>query len=55
LSHAELDDAERLDEGDIPSLTAAHDRLADHLPSLTIVGGRCRTDARHVRALWKAG
>jgi homocysteine S-methyltransferase len=55
LSHAELDEAEKLDEGDIPALTAAHDRLADHLPNLTIVGGCCGTDARHVRALWKAG
>jgi methionine synthase I (cobalamin-dependent) len=28
----------------------AHDRLADHLPSVTIVGGCRGTDARHVRA-----
>jgi S-methylmethionine-dependent homocysteine/selenocysteine methylase len=51
-SHAELDNAEDIDEGDIAELTAAHAALAGELPSLTIVGGCCGTDYRHVDALW---
>jgi homocysteine S-methyltransferase len=51
-SHAELDEAAGLDEGDIGLLAGAHRRLAGDLPSLVIVGGCCGTDARHVEALW---
>jgi S-methylmethionine-dependent homocysteine/selenocysteine methylase len=52
LTHAELDAAEELDEGDPAELAASCDRLRPLLPSLTIVGGCCGTDARHVAALW---
>ena len=51
-SHAELDEAADLDEGDIGLLADRHRRLAGELPSLAIVGGCCGTDARHVGALW---
>jgi S-methylmethionine-dependent homocysteine/selenocysteine methylase len=51
-SHAELDEAADLDEGDIGLLADRHRRLAGELPSLAIVGGCCGTDARHVDALW---
>jgi homocysteine S-methyltransferase len=51
-SHAELDEAEDLDEGDIGLLADRHRQLAGHLPALAIVGGCCGTDARHVDALW---
>ena len=51
-SHAELDEAEELDEGDLDVLVAAHRELEARLPSLQIVGGCCGTDARHVAALW---
>jgi S-methylmethionine-dependent homocysteine/selenocysteine methylase len=51
-SHAELDEAEDLDEGDIGLLAGKHRELASALPSLVIVGGCCGTDARHVSALW---
>jgi S-methylmethionine-dependent homocysteine/selenocysteine methylase len=51
-SHAELDEAGDLDEGDIGLLAARHRQLAPELPSLAIVGGCCGTDARHVSALW---
>jgi homocysteine S-methyltransferase len=51
-SHAELDAATELDEGDIAELAAAHRQLAPALPALTILGGCCGTDARHVAALW---
>jgi S-methylmethionine-dependent homocysteine/selenocysteine methylase len=51
-SHAELDEAADLDEGDIGLLAARHRQLAASLPALAIVGGCCGTDARHVEALW---
>ncbi len=51
-SHAELDEAADLDEGDIALLSASHRELAPALPALTILGGCCGTDARHVDALW---
>ncbi len=52
LSHAELDEALELDEGDIPTLAAATRDLAASLPAVRIVGGCCGTDARHVAAMW---
>lgn len=52
LSHAELDDAEELDEGDLGLLTSSYDALRPKLPALRVVGGCCGTDARHVAALW---
>ena len=51
-SHAELDEAETLDEGDLGALVAAHRTLEGRLPALEVVGGCCGTDARHVAALW---
>jgi homocysteine S-methyltransferase len=53
-SHAELDEAAELDEGDPVALAAAHAGLRATLPGLTILGGCCGTDHRHVRALWAA-
>ena len=52
MSHAELDEAPELDEGDPAELAGAVDALRDRLPSLRIVGGCCGTDSRHVAALW---
>ena len=52
LSHAELDEAEDLDPGDLALLTTSYDALRARLPGLTIVGGCCGTDARHIAALW---
>jgi S-methylmethionine-dependent homocysteine/selenocysteine methylase len=51
-SHAELDEAETLDEGDLGVLVPSHRTLEEHLPALDVVGGCCGTDARHVAALW---
>ena len=51
-SHAELDEAESLDEGDVELLVSSHRTLEEQLPALEIVGGCCGTDARHVAALW---
>ncbi len=52
MSHAELDEAPELDEGDRADLRAGTDRLRERLPNLRIVGGCCGTDSRHVAALW---
>jgi homocysteine S-methyltransferase len=51
-SHAELDEAEQLDEGDMGALVAGQARLTQSLPALSILGGCCGTDHRHVAALW---
>lgn len=52
LSHAELDEATELDEGDLDRLVAGQQRLTEALGGLSILGGCCGTDARHVAALW---
>jgi homocysteine S-methyltransferase len=51
-SHAELDEAEELDEGDPRGLAAELDALRPAFPNLAIVGGCCGTDARHVADMW---
>ncbi len=48
LSHAELDEAEELDEGDPAALARDNARLRDRLPSVRLLGGCCGTDHRHV-------
>ncbi len=50
-SHAELDEAETLDEGDFDELSAAYRRVRSLLPNLSITGGCCGTDSRHVAHL----
>ncbi len=54
LSHAELDAATELDEGDPVALASSQDALRPRLPNLSLVGGCCGTDARHVAAMWAA-
>ena len=49
MSHAELDAAEVLDEGDPEEFGALHAAFATLLPNLRVVGGCCGTDHRHVR------
>ena len=51
LSHAELDEAPELDEGDPSDLAARCARLTADLPNLTVFGGCCGTDHRHVAAM----
>lgn len=48
LSHAELDVAEELDDGNPAEFGAQHIELARRLPNLRVVGGCCGTDHRHV-------
>ena len=53
LSHAELDMAEHLDDGDPEEFGALHSKLIDLLPNLRVVGGCCGTDHRHVGCVSK--
>jgi len=53
-SHAELDEATELDDGDPADLAARHATLRDRLPAVTVLGGCCGTDARHVAAICSA-
>ena len=48
MSHAELDEAAELDDGDPVDLGARYAGLRDKLPNLNVVGGCCGTDHRHV-------
>lgn len=52
MSHAELDAAEVLDDGDPIRLATEQALLSQRLPELRIVGGCCGTDVRHVAAMW---
>ena len=54
LSHAELDEAEELDDGDPVDLGERYAALRDRLPNLGILGGCCGTDIRHVTAICDA-
>jgi homocysteine S-methyltransferase len=54
LSHAELDEAEELDEGDPDDLAARYAALRERLPNLNVLGGCCGTDHRHVAAIGNA-
>lgn len=50
-SHAELDEADELDAGDPVALAAHYRDLLALLPNLTILGGCCGTDDRHIEAI----
>ena len=54
-SHAELDESEVLDEGDLTVFVDAHEELRRRFPRLSVLGGCCGTDRRHVAALWGVG
>jgi S-methylmethionine-dependent homocysteine/selenocysteine methylase len=47
-SHAELDEADELDDGDPVDLGRRHRELRRTLPGLRVAGGCCGTDHRHV-------
>jgi homocysteine S-methyltransferase len=51
LSHAELDAAEELDQGDPTQLAADNASLRDRLPGIRLLGGCCGTDHRHVACI----
>ncbi|MGH8501039.1 MAG: homocysteine S-methyltransferase family protein [Gammaproteobacteria bacterium] len=53
-SHAELDESTDLDDGDPAQLGREYQGLHALLPNLTVVGGCCGTDHRHVEAICRA-
>jgi S-methylmethionine-dependent homocysteine/selenocysteine methylase len=53
-SHAELDASTTLDSGDPAELGEQYVRLRKWLPDLTVVGGCCGTDHRHVESMGRA-
>lgn len=53
-SHAELDEATELDDGNPHELGTRYAELANLLPHLNIFGGCCGTDPRHVEAICAA-
>ena len=53
-SHAELDEATELDDGDPADLGARYGRLRGELPQLNVLGGCCGTDHRHVAEIRNA-
>lgn len=50
-SHAELDEATEIDAGDPVQLAEEYRALQTALPSLSVLGGCCGTDYRHVEAI----
>lgn len=54
MSHAELDSADTLDDGDPAELGQLYGDLLQLLPKLTVVGGCCGTDHRHVHEICEA-
>jgi homocysteine S-methyltransferase len=57
LSHAELDEAEELDEGDPAALGRDNAALYEKLPAIRLLGGCCGTDHRHttkILAAWQS-
>ena len=50
-SHAELDEATELDDGDPADLAARYAGLRRALPELNVLGGCCGTDHRHIAAI----
>lgn len=52
MSHAELDEMEVLDAGDLGLLSSSTSTLREQVPTVGVIGGCCGTDSRHVAALW---
>jgi S-methylmethionine-dependent homocysteine/selenocysteine methylase len=50
-SHSELDDATELDSGDPVAFGHEHADLRSRFPQLTILGGCCGTDLRHIEQI----
>ncbi len=53
-SHAELDEAEELDDGNPTELGRQYKELSAQLSNLNVLGGCCGTDHRHVEAICKS-
>jgi S-methylmethionine-dependent homocysteine/selenocysteine methylase len=51
LSHAELDEASGLDEGNPDELGEDYAAIIRRCPQINVLGGCCGTDARHIRSI----
>ena len=54
MSHAELDEATELDDGDPQDLAIRCRVIRDQLPWVNVFGGCCGTDSRHIDAIAQA-
>jgi S-methylmethionine-dependent homocysteine/selenocysteine methylase len=54
LSHKELDEAEELDDGDPVEMGTDYAALRRLQPQLTVLGGCCGTDHRHIQRIYEA-
>jgi len=54
MSHEELDNAEELDAGDPNEFGHQHSDLRALFPQITVLGGCCGTDHRHVEEIARA-
>lgn len=54
LSHADLDESEFLDDGDPAEIGLQFAALRERMPQLSVVGGCCGTDPRHVESIGRA-
>jgi homocysteine S-methyltransferase len=54
MSHAELDEATELDSGDPIAFGREYADLRSRLPNLTVLGGCCGTDVRHIKQVASA-
>jgi homocysteine S-methyltransferase len=54
MSHAELDAATELDSGDPEDLGRRYRSLSRRLPRVSVMGGCCGTDHRHIAAICEA-
>lgn len=54
MSHAELDQAEELDDGNPDELGENYVEILKRLPRLNVLGGCCGTDTRHIEAICRA-
>ncbi|MBX3584900.1 MAG: homocysteine S-methyltransferase family protein [Rhizobiaceae bacterium] len=53
-SHAELDESDTLDPGDMADLSRRYRALTRAFPSMRVLGGCCGTDHRHLAAICEA-
>jgi homocysteine S-methyltransferase len=53
-SHEELDASPVLDEGDPAELGAHYGAILERFPRISVLGGCCGTDARHIRVIAEA-
>ena len=51
MSHAELNEADQLDRGDVQVLTTHYRELRQILPDMRVAGGCCGTDDAHISAI----